>query len=182
MVIPSLSTISALALIVFVWAIFAGGVGLQKMNHALSHRKNAQTSFMPKSAIIIQSFGRMVGLPMIAFIYFFQSWRLEPRLQLSIGLLIIGLLVESVPGVLSDDYRLKVSKGRKVPFADVLNQDAPSQVTQSKSNVAEVSSFNIQNQDSPSQVTQSKSNFEDEEPGKSDNTDQGSWDEFFTDW
>ena len=182
MVNASLNLVSFLGLLLFAWWFYAGSIGLQKINYALNNRKDAQTSFIPRSAIIIQSFGRMVGLPMIAFIYFFQGWRMEERLQLSVVLLIIGLLVESAPGVLSDDYRLKVSRGRTTPFADVVNQDAISAVTESKSNNAEGSPFNIQNQDSSYRVTQSKSNYGEEEPEKNENPDQDGWNRFFTDW
>ena len=134
MVDASLNFTSYLGLLVFLWAIFAGFVGLLKLKYALTHKKDAQISYMPKFTVVIQSFGRMIGLPIIAFINFFQGWRLDERIQFSVGLLIVGLLVESVPGVLSDFYRWQVRKGRNVPFAAITSEDKPSRITQSRSN------------------------------------------------
>lgn len=137
MVDASLNFTSFIGFIIFAWAFFAGFVGLVKLKYALNHKKDAQTSYMPRLAVVIQSFGRMTALPFIGLNTFFQGWRLDDPIQISLTLLLIGLLVESVPGVFSDFYRWQVRKGRKVPFADIMSQDAPSRVTQSKTNFTE---------------------------------------------
>ncbi len=88
------------------------------MAYVLTHRKDAQTAFLPRSVTIIQSFGRMVSIPIIGIIYFFHGWRLDDPIRSAVAILMIVLLFETLPGVMSDFYRLQVRKGRISPFPE----------------------------------------------------------------
>ena len=58
--------------------------------------------------------GRLLGLPLVAGILFFQGWRLDPILQFAVVLLSVGLFLESTSGIVSDYIAWRARTGRAV--------------------------------------------------------------------
>lgn len=55
---------------------------------------------------LINLAGRTISLPLAAFMLFFQGWRLDPILQLCLGLLVLGMLFESIRSIRADALEL----------------------------------------------------------------------------
>jgi hypothetical protein len=62
--------------------------------------------------ILIQGVGRLVMLPLCGALLFFQGWRLDPILQFAQFLLALGVVVESMPRIVSDYQEWRSRKGR----------------------------------------------------------------------
>ena len=57
--------------------------------------------------VVLQAVGRFVMLPLCGVLLFFQGWRLDPVLQLSLFLLVFGVVAESLPSIVSDYSKWK---------------------------------------------------------------------------
>ena len=68
--------------------------------------------------------GRLIGLPLVAAILFFQGWRLDPILQFAVALLSVGLVLESSSGIVADYNGWRARTGRAV--AVIPMEDQPS--------------------------------------------------------
>ena len=66
--------------------------------------------------------GRLVGLPVVGAILFFQGWRLDPILQAAMLLLTFGLILESSSGIVADFNRWRARTGYSTPVIPVEEQ------------------------------------------------------------
>ena len=55
---------------------------------------------------LINLAGRTIALPLVAGILFFQGWRLDPILQFGMGLLVFGMIFESIRPIAIDSREL----------------------------------------------------------------------------
>ena len=56
--------------------------------------------------LLINVAGRAIALPLVAGILFFQGWRLDPILQFGVGLLMLGMIFESIRTIGIDSHEL----------------------------------------------------------------------------
>jgi hypothetical protein len=71
--------------------------------------------------------GRLIGLPVAALTLFFQGWRLDPSLQFAVLLLSVGLILESISGIVVDYNGWRARTGRAtavIPVAEQPSDDA----------------------------------------------------------
>ena len=72
----------------------------------------------------VTGIGRLVGLPVVGAILFFQGWRLDPILQAAVLLLTFGLVLESSSGIVADYNGWRARTGRATAVIPV--QEHPS--------------------------------------------------------
>jgi hypothetical protein len=86
------------------WLVAVPATGFQ-IWFLLTRRADTSPSVIGKSLMRFAiGFGRLLGLPLVGGILFFQGWRLDPILQFAVAVLTIGLIVESLSSIL-DDYQ-----------------------------------------------------------------------------
>ena len=70
----------------------------------------------------VTGIGRLVGLPVVGAILFFQGWRLDPILQAAVLLLTFGLVLESSSGIVADYNGWRARTGRATAVIPVEEQ------------------------------------------------------------
>tara|TARA_B100000579_G_C22453501_1_gene675410 strand:- start:142 stop:531 length:390 start_codon:yes stop_codon:yes gene_type:complete len=113
MVNASLNWASFQGILCVLWGIPAGILGFMQLFFVLQRRADTSPAVIAKTVfIIIQSFGRMLMLPLAGFLLFFQGWRLDPILQFLTLLLVLGVIFESSTGIISDYQKWRFRTGR----------------------------------------------------------------------
>jgi hypothetical protein len=123
MVALSLNLASLVGVLLFIWAIPAGIMGLFQIFFVLQRRADTSPAVIGKTILlVVQSLGRMLMLPFSGYILFFQGWRLDPVLQLMTLALGIGIIFESFSSVASDYKTWRMRTGRAIPTIAVQSQ------------------------------------------------------------
>ena len=105
MVNAALNWASLVGLLLALYAVVAAPSSIAQIVFLLGRRADRTAGLIVATGLrVIQAVGRFLALPLCGGILFFQGWRLDPILQLCLFLLAIGLIFESVPGIVSD-YR-----------------------------------------------------------------------------
>ena len=109
----SLNLSSIIGILIFLWGIPAGVLGLFQLFFVLQRRADTSPAVIGKSIFLVfQSLGRMLMLPLAGLILFFQGWRLDPILQFAVFLLAAGVIFESATGMISDYQKWRFRTGR----------------------------------------------------------------------
>ena len=110
----SLNWASICGIILAIYGIPAGLMGVVQLFFVLQRRANTSTALIIKSIFLVfQSFGRLIMLPLSGGILFFQGWRLDPVLQFCIFLIVLGIIFESAVSITSDIQKWRFHKKRK---------------------------------------------------------------------
>ena len=89
MVNASLNWASIFGLILFIGAIPSAAISIKSLNNISSSNDDAALR------IVVLVF-QIIGLPLCGLIIFFQGWRLDPILQFSQALLVIGIIFQQI--------------------------------------------------------------------------------------
>ena len=112
MVNASLNWASVLGLLIFLWGIPAGILGVAQLFFTLNKTADNSTAIISKTILIIfQSIGRIL-LPIAGAILFFQGWRLDPVLQLAFFVIGLNVMLESAIGIINDYHKWRLRTGR----------------------------------------------------------------------
>jgi len=104
---------SLLGVLLLFYGLATAPLSIVQIFFALQRRADLSPSVMVKTMLIlIQGVGRLVMLPLCGALLFFQGWRLDPILQFAQFLLALGVVVESMPRIVSDYQEWRSRKGR----------------------------------------------------------------------
>jgi len=113
MVNASLNWASVVGLLVFLYGLATAPLGVAQIFFVLQRRADASPAVITKALVLIfQAVGRLIGLPLVGLILFFQGWRLDPILQFGQFILVIGVVFESAPSIASDCQKWRNRTGR----------------------------------------------------------------------
>lgn len=107
------NTVRLFGLLIFLWGLVAAVFGGFQVFFLLQRRADTSPVVIGKTVIVvIQSLGRLIALPLSGAILFLQGWRLDPLLQIPLILLGLGIIVESLTGILGDYHQWRNRLGR----------------------------------------------------------------------
>ena len=113
MVNASLNWASVVGLLMFLYGLATAPLGVAQIFFVLQRRADTSPAVITKASILIfQAIGRLIGLPLVGLILFFQGWRLDPILQFGQFILVIGVVFESAPSIASDYQKWRNRTGR----------------------------------------------------------------------
>jgi hypothetical protein len=113
MVNASLNWASLVGLLMFLYGLATAPLGVAQIFFVLQRRADTSPAVITKTVILVfQAVGRLIGLPLVGVIMFFQGWRLDPILQFSQFILAFGIIFESAPGIASDYQKWRYRTGR----------------------------------------------------------------------
>ena len=119
----SLNWSSLIGLLLMLWSIPSAAMGAFQIFFVLQRRADTSPQVIIKTIfLVLQSLGRLVGMPLCGSILFFQGWRLDPILQFGVMLLGIGIVVESFGGILGDYQKWRARTGRATANIAVKHQ------------------------------------------------------------
>lgn len=119
------NSVSLFGLLIFLWGLVAAVFGGFQIFFLLQRRADTTPIVIGKTVIVvIQSLGRLIALPLSGGILFLQGWRLDPLLQIPLILLGLGIIVESLTGILGDynQWRNRLGRAR----ASIITDQQPS--------------------------------------------------------
>ena len=103
MINASLNWASIVGLLMFLYGLATVPLGVAQIFFVLQRRADTSPAVITKTLILVfQAVGRLIGLPLVGIIMFFQGWRLDPILQFSQFILAFGIIFESAPSIASD--------------------------------------------------------------------------------
>ena len=113
MVNASLNWASIVGLLMFLYGLATAPLGVAQIFFVLQRRADTSPAVITKTLILVfQAVGRLIGLPLVGVIMFFQGWRLDPILQFSQFILAFGIIFESAPSIASDYQKWRNRTGR----------------------------------------------------------------------
>lgn len=123
MVNASLNWASIVGIMLILWGIPSGILGLFQLFFVLQRRADTSPAVIAKTIFIVfQSLGRLLVLPLTGVLLFAQGWRLDPILQFTVFLLALGIIFESCTGIASDYHKWRFRTGRASANIPVQNQ------------------------------------------------------------
>ena len=123
MINASLNWASIVGIMLILWGIPSGILGFFQLFFVLQRRADTSPAVIAKTIFIVfQSLGRLLMLPLVGGILFFQGWRLDPILQFGAFLLALGVIFESCTGIVSDYQKWRFRTGRASANIPVQNQ------------------------------------------------------------
>ena len=103
MVNASLNWASTLGIVLVIWGLIAAPASIAQISYLIRYKPDRRKIDYLKVAFRLAiGAGRLFGSLLVGGIFFFQGWRLDPILQFGVFLLILGVILESASGVLSD--------------------------------------------------------------------------------
>ena len=110
MVGTSLSRVSVIGIILFLYGVPATAMGTGQLFFLLKRRDPKSVATLIKAGfLVVKVMGRLTILPSGA-ILFFQGWRLDPILQFAVNFLALGVVYESASGFISDYYKFRMDQ------------------------------------------------------------------------
>ena len=113
MINASLNWTSIVGLLMFFYGLATAPLGVTQIFFVLQRRADTSPAVITKTVMLVfQAFGRLIALPLVGVIMFFQGWRLDPILQVSQFILAFGIIFESAPSIASDYQKWRNRTGR----------------------------------------------------------------------
>lgn len=117
MVNASLNWASILGIVLVIWGLIAAPASIAQIGYLIRYKPDRRKIDYLKVAFRLAiGAGRLFGSLLVGGIFFFQGWRLDPILQFGVFLLILGVILESALGVLSDrkSYLLRKAESKGI--------------------------------------------------------------------
>ena len=103
MVNAALNWASIVGILMFFYGLATAPLGIAQIVFVLQRRADTSPAVIARTVILfLQAVGRLIGLPLVGGIMFFQGWRLDPILQFGQFILAMGIIFESAPSIASD--------------------------------------------------------------------------------